>query len=107
MLAPFHRCQKVPDRDFALKRIPKRKSEVESKINGREEVWGLQAQHAISFVRVLVYHCLILGGPIAFWAWWLVKHPGDLQSAAVPLSTCLTLLSLFWSSAGILKGSHE
>lgn len=107
LLAPFHDCQKVPDRNFALRRIPKRKVEVETKINRREDVWGLQARYAISFFRVLIYHCLILGGAVAFWAWWLVKHPGDLQSAAVPLTTCLTLLSLFWSSAGILNGPRE
>ncbi len=105
-LATFHECSRVPDRCFALKRIPKRKLQVEMKTDVREDLWGLQAQHAISFLGVLSYHCLILGGPIGFWAWWLVKHPGDLQSAAVPVTVSLTLLSLFWSSAGILKGSR-
>lgn len=97
----------VPDRDFALKRIPKRIYEVETKTDEREFVWGLQAQHVVSFLRVLFYHCLILSGPLGFWAWWLVKHPGDLQSAAVPVTSILGLLSLFWSTAGILKGSRE
>ena len=97
----------IPDRDFALKCIPKRKLEVEIKTDEREHMWGLQAQHVISFFRVLIYHCLVLGGTFGFWAWWLVKHPDDLQNAAIPVMIALTLLSLFWSSAGILKGSRE
>lgn len=105
-LAPFHACSKVPDRYLALKRIPKRKWEVETKTEEREHVWGLVAQHVISFLRVLVYHALVLSGSFGFWAWWLVKHPDDLQSAAVPFTTALTLLSLFWSASGIIKNSR-
>ena len=106
-LARFHDCSRVPASHFALTRIPKRRLEVEIKHDSREHVWGIQSQHAISFLYVLFYHCVILGGAMAFWTWWLVRHPGDLQSAAVPVSVSLTLLSLFWSSAGILKGSRE
>lgn len=106
-LALLHDCQRIPDRDLALKCIPKRRLEVEIKTDEREHIWGLQAQHVISFLRVLLYHCLILSGTFGFWAGWLVKHPNDLQNAAIPLTTALALLSLFWSSAGILKSARE
>ena len=107
MLAYFHDCSRVPATSFAIKRIPKRKANVEMETGGREYVWGLQAQHAISFLFVLFYHLAVVGGPLFFWVWWLIQHPGDLQSAAVPLSILVTLLSLFWSSVGILKSSGE
>ena len=69
--------------------------------------WGLQAQHVISLVHVLLYHVLILVGTFVFWAWWNVRHPNDLQNAAVPLTVVTTLLSLFWTSTGILKRLRE
>jgi hypothetical protein len=37
----------------------------------------------------------------------MVAHPGDLQNAAVPISTVIALLSLFWSTAGVLKSLRE
>lgn len=90
----------MPDRYLALKRIPKRKWEVETKTEEREHVWGLKTQHVISFLRVLVYHCLVLSGSFGFWAWWLVKHPDDVQSAAVPFHNgpyaSLFVLERFW-----------
>jgi hypothetical protein len=71
--------------------------------NNSEPSWGIQAQHAISALRVVLYHLVIFAGTFGFWAWWLATHPSDLQNAAVPLTTVAMLLSLFWGSAGILK----
>ena len=102
MLAPFHGCSRVTERHYALRRIPKRKLELKLKTDEREHVLGLQAQHVMTSLYVLFYHCLILGGPIGFWAWWLFK-PNDLQSAAIPVTSSLALLSLFRSFAGVLK----
>lgn len=88
---------------FAIERIPKRKSVLELEVSAVEFAWGLQAQHAISFIRVILYHFLMFIGTFGFWAWWQIKHPGDLQNAAVPLTVLGLFFSLFWSSAGVLK----
>lgn len=71
--------------------------------NNSESSWGIQAQHAISALRVVLYHLVILASIFGLWVCWMVTHPGDLQNAAVPLATVIMLLSLFWGSAGILK----
>lgn len=52
---------------------------------------------------MVVYHVLILAGTFGVWGWWMRVHPGDLQNAAVPLTTVAVLLSLFWSVAGVLR----
>jgi hypothetical protein len=91
----------------SFERVPKRKSALEIKINSMEFAWGIQAQHTISMVGLVVYHILILVGTLGFWVWWMRSHPEDLQSAAVPLTTVAVFLSLFWSAAGVLKVLRE
>ena len=88
-----------------MERIPKRKSALELQVNAPEFAWGLSAQHTISFAGVVLYQMLIFAGEFAFWAWWQITHPNDLQNAAAPLTVVAILISLFWSSAGIIKGS--
>jgi hypothetical protein len=56
---------------------------------------------------MVLYHVLIFASTFGFWAWWLLTHPNDLQNAAVPLTTVAVFLSLFWSSAGVLKVFRE
>ncbi|KAH8821287.1 hypothetical protein F5884DRAFT_850522 [Xylogone sp. PMI_703] len=102
-LSFLHDCVEAPCGDFAIQRIPKRVGALEVKIGSVELAWGIQAQHAISSFRILLYHVLILVATFGPWAWWLKLHPGDLQNAAVPFSTAAVLISLFWSSAGVLK----
>ncbi|KAH6698143.1 hypothetical protein BKA61DRAFT_497437 [Leptodontidium sp. MPI-SDFR-AT-0119] len=106
-LSALHDCVEPPLGTFAIERIPKRKGLIEINGDNPEFAWGIQAQHAISFFRILMYHLLIFAGTFAFWACWLVTHPNDLQNAAVPLTTVAVLLSLFWSSAGLLKAFRE
>ena len=103
ILSSFHDCIEAPDGDFAMERIPKRKSALQLETGTVEFAWGIQAQHAVSFVNLAVYHFLILAATFGFWAWWQTRHPGDIQNAAVPLTTVTVLLSMFWSSAGLLK----
>jgi hypothetical protein len=86
-----------------MDRIPKRKTALELKTGVVEFAWGIQAQHTISLLHMIIYHFLILAGTFGFWAWWQISHPNDIQTAAVPLTTVTVLLSLFWSSAGVLK----
>ena len=107
MWSVFHDCVEPESGTYALERIPKRKAAFELNTGGHEEAWGIQAQHVISFIHVLVYHFLIITGTFSFWVWWMVKNPHDLQTAAVPLTTVSVLLSLFWSSAGVLRVLRE
>jgi hypothetical protein len=88
----------------ALDCIPKRRAAWELKLSTKEYAWGLQAQFSISLARTVIYHFLIFAGGFVFWAWWQVHHPGDLQNATVPLGVLVVLISLFWSSSGVLKG---
>lgn len=103
-LSAFHDGVQPPIGTFAIERIQKRKGMMQVHGDSPEFSWGIQAQHVISFCRMILYHILIFAGTFGFWAWWLVKHPNDLQNAAVPLTTVAVFLSLFWSSSGILKG---
>ncbi|KAH8648915.1 hypothetical protein BGZ60DRAFT_422582 [Tricladium varicosporioides] len=103
LLSIFHDCVEAPIGNFAIERIPKRKGALEVKVGSVEFAWGIQAQHVISLLRLVAYHVLIFAGTFGFWGWWQAAHPGDLQNAAVPLSAVAILLSLFWSSAGVLK----
>lgn len=107
IFAPFHDCVEAPNGDFALNRIPKRKTLLQVETGMMEFAWGLQAVYRISFVSVLIYHLLILAGPFAFWGWWQSRHPDDLQNAAVPLTTVPVLLSMFYSMSGVLKIFRE
>ena len=103
LLSTLHDCVDPPIGKFAVERIPKRKSMIHFSTDNLEFAWGIQAQHAISALRMIVYHLLIFASTFGFWAWWLVFHPNDLQNAAVPLTTIAVLLSLFWGAAGVLK----
>lgn len=107
MLALFHDCTEPLLGKDALDSIPKRKTPLEMERNGREQAWGIQAQHVISFVHMVFYHFLIIAGTFGFWGWWQAKHPDEIQNAAVPVTTMLCLLSLFWSTAGVLKIFRE
>lgn len=89
--------------NLALKRIPKRKRALELKLDTREEAWGIQAHHKPHALIVFLYHVLMFAGTFAFWIYWQRTHPGDFQNATVPLTVVAVLISLFWSSTGVLK----
>jgi hypothetical protein len=103
----LHDCVERASGTFAIERIPKRKGALELNVGRVEYAWGLQAQHTISFLRMLFYHALILIGPLGFWGWWQSNQLNDLQNAAIPFTAVTALISLFWSSAGILKVFRE
>jgi hypothetical protein len=102
-LASFHDCIGPRNGRFAIDRIPKRKAALELRVSTIEPAWGLQAQFSISAATIAIYHFVIFAGAFGFWGWWEARHPGDLQSATVPLSITAVLISLFWSSTGVLK----
>jgi hypothetical protein len=105
LLSAFHDCIEEPiNGDFCIQRIPKRKERFPLASYGIEVAWGIHAEHNISAIYVVLYHVVILAGTFAFWVVWQIGHPDDLQNAAVPMTVVVTLLSLFWSSSGVLKG---
>jgi hypothetical protein len=108
-LSRLHDCFILENEDDIVARIPKKKSklDVETKSRSVRFAWGIQAQYAISFIHVFIYHMLILAAPTGFWVWWQKRHPDDLQNASTPLATVIVLISLFWSTTGIFKRLRE
>lgn len=82
----------------AIGRLPKRIRRLEEGGEAHEDFWGLLAVEDISFLRIALYHSVILAGPFIFWFLWLfcLGHTGDLQNAAVPFSVMISLLSFLW-----------
>jgi tetrahydromethanopterin S-methyltransferase subunit E len=72
---------------------------MQSDDHGIAIAWGLEADHAVSFAYMMVYH---LGPLLAFGfrAQWVIKFPGDWQTAAVPVVTALALLAILWVPCG-------
>lgn len=62
--------------------------------------WGLEAEHAISFAFMAVYHLVPLLAAFGFWMYWLMKFPGDWHNAAVPVLTVLALFAVLWVPFG-------
>lgn len=99
----FHDCVEPPSGDSLLSRIPKRRGYLMFGTDSIKTAWGIQARHKLHALIVCIYHLLIIAGPFVFWGWWQSSSPGDFQNASIPLTVVLGLLSLFWSSAGVLK----
>jgi hypothetical protein len=62
--------------------------------------WGLEADYAVSFAFVVVYHLVPLFAALGFWIYWLIRFPDDWQNAAVPMLTVLALYAVLWTSFG-------
>ncbi|MCJ1347669.1 hypothetical protein MMC31_005897 [Peltigera leucophlebia] len=111
LFAMFHDCIELDDEEDFVVRIPKKKGKFEMEKSNRKGegrfAWGIEAQYAISFLHVIMYHLLMMVGPTVFWVWWQKKHPNDLQNASIPLAIAAILISLFWSATGILRGLRE
>jgi hypothetical protein len=100
-LFPFHDCYEFEETAY-IQRIPKKKTPLSSGVNDIP-IWGLEARYCISCIHVILYHLLILISPFALWGWWLSLHPDDIQSASVPMTVVLAMISMFWSATGIVK----
>jgi hypothetical protein len=107
LLSFFHDCVELRTGTTILRRIPKRRQALQLKVNDPEEAWGLNAHYTPHFLRVFLYHCLVLAGTFAFWTWWLVIHPNDLTNASIPFTAAATIIALFWSSLAALKALKE
>lgn len=93
----FHGQLKTKGATSLLAMMPKRGREfVSADFNdGREDLWGLHVEYCFSFVGICTWFLVLLAGGLGFWGWWQGRHPGDLQDAAVPLTTTMALLVLF------------
>ncbi|KAH4262248.1 hypothetical protein HBI70_010630 [Parastagonospora nodorum] len=97
LVNPWHDCVRLPSRAHRLRCIPKKKSEFDMQSDDLGTVaWGLEADYALSFVFVAIYHLVPLIGAFAFWIYWLLKFPGDWQNAAVPVLTVLAMFAVVW-----------
>ena len=78
--------------------MPKRLWPLEIGGNARETFWGLYVVENISFLRVAVFHAVVIVPAVVFWFLWLFYwgHGGDLQNASVPFLCALGVVSLFW-----------
>ncbi|KAF5548437.1 hypothetical protein FMEXI_4787 [Fusarium mexicanum] len=99
--SPFHDCYEFEETTY-IKRIPKKKTPL-SPGTIDIPIWGLEARHCISCFHVIIYHLLILVPPFVLWGWWMSRHPDDIQSASVPMTVVLAMISMFWSATGIMK----
>ncbi|KAF5663007.1 hypothetical protein FCIRC_11315 [Fusarium circinatum] len=99
--SPFHDCYEFEETTY-IKRIPKKKTPLSPGTIGIP-IWGLEARHCISCFHVIIYHLLILVPPFVLWGWWMSRHPDDIQSASVPMTVVLAMISMFWSATGIMK----
>lgn len=105
LLCFFHECtgRNHCGKYRILERLPKRQRKWETDRDEEpEEAWGLNVAFGVSFFTVVVYHMLILAGPVIFWGIWLKSWPRDWQNASVPFFAVAVLLSLFW-----LPFSHD
>lgn len=105
---PFgHTCRGPKTRKtHYVDRIPKRIKKWES---GNEDpddpyIWGIQARYKPCILAIFIIHSLILGSMFGVGGWMQKTHKGSLQDAAVPVTIAAVLLSLFWSTSGVLPG---
>jgi hypothetical protein len=107
LLNPWHDCVSLPRRSYRLRCIPKKKSEFDIQSDDVDAVaWGLEADYAISFAFMAVYHLVPLLAALGFWVYWLIRFPGDWQNAAVPVLTVLALFAVLWVPFGKHLGSR-
>jgi hypothetical protein len=104
----FHDCMPPPTGVLTIECIPKKNMifDIKSESHAELYAWGLEAKHVVSFASLIIYHSVVLGCTFGFWAWWQIRHPDDLQNAAVPITIFLALISLFWTAAGILPSTR-
>lgn len=68
-------------------------------------MFGIEAEYALSFVILFVYHAVLILAAFAFWVYWLKNHPNDLQNASVPIFTVFGLMGAFWGLFGRRLGA--
>jgi hypothetical protein len=103
MLPPWlHDCFQSSPLSDRLKCIPKKKSQfaVQLEQDADDVAWGIEADYALSFLLLTVYHLIPLLSGFGFWIYWLVYHPGDWHNASVLFLTTVALMAVFWVPFG-------
>jgi hypothetical protein len=59
------------------------------------EGYGIYAKQGFSMVKGMLFALVTQCWAIAFAAWWLWHHPGDLQNASIPAFYSLAFVALF------------
>lgn len=79
--------------------FPKKRTTLEEAGRTRTEFWGIVPYERISFLRVFLYNLVCISPFIVFFFLWLfpLGFVNDLQSASVPVTLTLTLLTFFWT----------
>lgn len=97
----LHKCRPLPHNSHKWKRIPRKKSAFNISWSQPGEVaFGIEADYALSFAILFIYHVVFIFSALGFWVYWLRNHPDDLQNASVPTFTVLGLLGAFWGLLG-------
>ena len=63
-------------------------------------MWGLHVELGPSFLAVMMWQVVITAGGWVFMGWWLLRHSGGFQDAAVPIKIILTAMLTLWNSIG-------
>jgi hypothetical protein len=71
--------------------------------NPGDMAYGIEAVYTLSFLVMFISHVIIILAWSGFSIWWLKHHPGDLQSAFVPLATVLAIEVSFWCLPGLSR----
>lgn len=87
-------------------RIPRKKTEFDTMAGdpGDPEdsggsgnlAYGIEAVYTLSFPIIFIYHLLSVIAWSGFWAWWLARHPNDLQNASGPMLAYFVILASLW-----------
>ena len=90
----FYNCKPTEGFCRVIERIPKRDGRFEFQMHDKEEdMWGLHVELRTSAAVVLAWLLFISVGGLGFFVWWMRRHDGDWQNAAVPLSVTMMALS--------------
>ncbi|KAF2137371.1 uncharacterized protein K452DRAFT_235962, partial [Aplosporella prunicola CBS 121167] len=98
----LHYCFKIaPEKQEALSFIPQKRSDLALNPNRGLDVWGLQANYAVSFLFVVVYYLFTMGLTYIFLICWLSRHPNDLQNASIPFFMLSAMLPQILAITGL------
>ena len=90
----FYNCKPTEGFCRVIERVPKRDEKFEFQMHDKEEdMWGLHVELRISAAVVLAWLLFICAGGLGFFIWWMSRHNGDWQNAAVPLTVTMMALS--------------
>lgn len=82
------------DIDDIISGLPKKTTCCMDK-KARSVGYGIRAVHGLSLTKCLYILAVSTGIGLAFFVYWLVRHPGDIQNASVPYFMLTTAVGGF------------